>query len=85
MAVGDIFERLTWSAPGKTAIIGWKGAYGSGRFARLTYGQADAAANQVANALLAEGLRRQDPQVRAAPPARRRLIQPVRRPLIRRG
>lgn len=31
-------------------------ACGSERFARLTYAQADMAANQVANALLTEGL-----------------------------
>jgi acyl-CoA synthetase (AMP-forming)/AMP-acid ligase II len=56
MSVGDILERVTWSTPDKTALIGWKGAYGDARFARMTYRQADEAANQVAHALLAEGL-----------------------------
>lgn len=58
MSVGDILERVTWSAPDKPAIIGWDGAYGSPRFAQVTYAEADATANQVANALLAEGLQR---------------------------
>ncbi len=59
-SVGDLTERVTWSYPDKEAVIGAEGAYADPRFARLTYRQADAAANQVANALLARGLRRGD-------------------------
>ena len=58
LVVGDILERLTWSAPDKTALIGRPGAFGPPRFSRLTYRDADEAANQVAHALLAAGLRR---------------------------
>jgi acyl-CoA synthetase (AMP-forming)/AMP-acid ligase II len=60
MSVGDLLERVTWSRPDKVAIAGRPGAYGDARFAALTYRQADQAANQVANALLARGLRRGD-------------------------
>jgi len=56
MSVGDILERVTWSTPDKTAFVGWDGAYADARFARMTYREADEAANQVAHALLAEGL-----------------------------
>jgi len=49
---------VTWSYPDKEAVIGAEGAYAEPRFARVTYRQADRAANQVANALLARGLRR---------------------------
>lgn len=56
MAVGDLLERVTWATPDKTAFIGWDGAYGEERFARLSYAQADAAANQVAHALIDAGL-----------------------------
>lgn len=56
MSVGDILERVTWSTPDKTALVGWDGAYGDPRFARMTYREADEAANQVAHALLGEGL-----------------------------
>lgn len=59
-SVGDLTERVTWSYPDKEAIIGAEGAYADPRFARVTYRQADQAANQVANALLARGLRRGD-------------------------
>src|SRR3954452_11980917 len=55
-AVGDLLERLTWSRPDQEAIVGWAGAYGDPAFARVTYRQADEAANRVANALLAAGL-----------------------------
>jgi acyl-CoA synthetase (AMP-forming)/AMP-acid ligase II len=55
MAVGDILERVTWSRPHKTALVGWAGAFSDPRFERLTYAEADALANQVAHALLAEG------------------------------
>lgn len=56
MSVGDILERVTWSTPDKVALVGWEGAFADPRFGRLTYREADAAANQVAHALLAEGL-----------------------------
>ena len=57
MAVGDMLERVTWATPDKVAFVGWEGAYADPRFARMTYRQADEAANQVAHALLGEGLR----------------------------
>jgi acyl-CoA synthetase (AMP-forming)/AMP-acid ligase II len=60
MAVGDLLERVCWAAPDKEAIIGCEGAFGSPQFERLTYARADQAANRVANALRAEGLRRGD-------------------------
>jgi acyl-CoA synthetase (AMP-forming)/AMP-acid ligase II len=59
-AVGDLLERLTWSRPDQDAIVGWSGAYATPEFARVTYRQADEAANRVANALLAAGLERSD-------------------------
>src|SRR3954462_6510578 len=55
-AVGDLLERLTWSRPDQEAIVGWAGAYGLPASPRLSYRQADEAANRVANALLAAGL-----------------------------
>jgi acyl-CoA synthetase (AMP-forming)/AMP-acid ligase II len=55
-SVGDVLERLTWSYPDKEAIVGWPGAYGHEEHRRLTYRQADALANQVANGLLGNGL-----------------------------
>ncbi|MEU0463570.1 class I adenylate-forming enzyme family protein [Amycolatopsis sp. NPDC006131] len=58
MAVGDVLERLTWSRPDQIAITGRPGASGGERFSRLTYRQADEAANRVAHALRAQGLRR---------------------------
>jgi acyl-CoA synthetase (AMP-forming)/AMP-acid ligase II len=58
MALGDVFERVTWSHPDREAIVGWSGAYASPEYERLTYRQADERANQVAHALLATGLER---------------------------
>lgn len=55
-SVGDLLERVTWASPDKTALVGWSGAYADSRFERMTYREADRAANQVAHALLAEGL-----------------------------
>lgn len=55
-SVGDVFERLTWSYPGKTAITGRPGAYGEERFASVTYREADGITSQVAHALAARGL-----------------------------
>jgi acyl-CoA synthetase (AMP-forming)/AMP-acid ligase II len=56
VSIGDVLERMTWAQPDKVAIIGWPGAYADERFARLTYRQADEAANQVAHALAGAGL-----------------------------
>ncbi|WP_254849420.1 MULTISPECIES: AMP-binding protein [unclassified Pseudonocardia] len=55
-AVGDVFERLTWSYPDATAVTGRPGAYGEERFASVTYRQADEIACQVAHALAGRGL-----------------------------
>lgn len=55
-SVGDVFERLTWSYPDKTAIIGPDGAFADERFRAVTYRQADEIANQVAHALADAGL-----------------------------
>ena len=60
MVVGDIFERLVWSHPDREVLVAFDGACSDERFARVTYRQADAAANQVAHALLAAGLERGD-------------------------
>lgn len=54
-AVGDIWERQTWSTPGALALVGADGAFETHH--QLTYAEADALANQVAHALLAAGLR----------------------------
>ncbi|HVV23618.1 MAG TPA: AMP-binding protein [Pseudonocardiaceae bacterium] len=59
-SVGDLLERVTWSFPDKPAIVGRPGAYADERLRTLTYQQADELANQVANGLLARGLRRGD-------------------------
>src|ERR1700730_15715645 len=60
MSVGDLIERVTWSRPDKEAIVGRPGAYADEQMRALTYRQADQAANQVAHALLANGLERGD-------------------------
>ncbi|MCW3011366.1 MAG: AMP-binding protein [Solirubrobacterales bacterium] len=60
VSVGDIFERLTWSYPDKDAIVAWEGAFADPALERVTYAQADALANRIANALLAHGLGRGD-------------------------
>ena len=54
-SVGDVLERLTWSVPDKTAIVGRPGAFADERFRSLTYREADRVANQVADALRASG------------------------------
>jgi acyl-CoA synthetase (AMP-forming)/AMP-acid ligase II len=56
MVVGDLLERVTWATPDKVALVGWEGAYAEPRFERMTYREADQAANQVAHALFDEGL-----------------------------
>ncbi len=60
MILGGAPDRMTWSRPGKEAIVGWKGAYGDPAFAGLTCQQADEASNRVAHALPAAGPRRSD-------------------------
>jgi acyl-CoA synthetase (AMP-forming)/AMP-acid ligase II len=60
VSVGDILERVTWSYPDKEAIVGWQGAYAHPEHERLTYRAADELTNQVANGLLAKGLRHGD-------------------------
>ncbi|WP_433028794.1 AMP-binding protein [Actinomycetospora sp. CA-053990] len=55
-SVGDVFERMTWSHPEKTALTGRPGAYADERFRSVTYREADQVANQVAHALHAGGL-----------------------------
>lgn len=60
LAVGDMLERVTWSTPDHEAIIGRRGAFGDPEFERVTYREADVAANRVANALLSAGLQRSD-------------------------
>jgi acyl-CoA synthetase (AMP-forming)/AMP-acid ligase II len=60
VSVGDVFERLKYSFPNKEALVGWEGAYAHQDNARLTYLQADNKANQLANALLNQGLNKGD-------------------------
>ncbi|OZC41643.1 AMP-dependent synthetase [Rhodococcus sp. WWJCD1] len=59
-AVGDLLERVTWSTPDKTVIVGWDGAFAHPENERLTYRQANDSANRFANALLSKGLVRGD-------------------------
>jgi acyl-CoA synthetase (AMP-forming)/AMP-acid ligase II len=60
VSVGDVLERLTWSYPDKEAIVGWAGAFGHAEHERLTYREANDLVNQLANGLLARGLRHGD-------------------------
>jgi acyl-CoA synthetase (AMP-forming)/AMP-acid ligase II len=60
VAVGDILERMSFSDPGKVALIAAPDCVADPRYARLTYARANETANRVANALLAQGLRRGD-------------------------
>ena len=60
ICVSDLVERLTWSVPDATAIVGWPGAFGDPGFERLSFAGLDALTSQVANALLARGLGRGD-------------------------
>ncbi|HWG00720.1 MAG TPA: hypothetical protein VG164_02580, partial [Trebonia sp.] len=39
-SVGDVFERLTWSYPDKTALIGHPGSFADERYRRVSYRQA---------------------------------------------
>src|SRR6201995_2873845 len=59
-SVGDLFERVTWSFPGREALVGQDGAYGDEAFHRVSYAQADEFANQLANGLPARGLQHGD-------------------------
>ncbi|MGZ4506474.1 MAG: AMP-binding protein [Blastococcus sp.] len=58
--VGDVIERVTWSRPERVALTGWAGAFATPEFERLTYRQADAVVNRVAQGLIAAGLQRGD-------------------------
>lgn len=60
ISVGDVFERLCWSEPDKVALIAAPCAVRDAAFARVTYRQADEAANAIAHGLLAQGLQRGD-------------------------
>lgn len=53
VSVGDIIERMTWSAPDRIALICTADATVNPAYRRLTYAQANALINRVANALLA--------------------------------
>ncbi len=55
-SVGDLFERIAWSDPGREVIVAWEGAYESPENARLTAARADALANRYANAMRAAGI-----------------------------
>ena len=56
VSVGDIIERMTWNAPDKVALIATDDATVNPAFARVTYAQANALVNQVANGLLERNL-----------------------------
>lgn len=58
VSVGDILERVTWSTPDRPALAATPDAVADPRFASLTYAEADAAANQIAQGLMAKGLPR---------------------------
>ena len=53
VSVGDIIERVTWSTPDKVALVCTPDATVNPAYQRVTYGQANALINQVANGLLA--------------------------------
>ena len=60
VAVGDMWERITWSYPDKEALVAREGACAYPENHRLTYREADELANRCANAMLARGLERGD-------------------------
>ena len=60
VCAGDLFERNTWSRPDHEALVGCPGAFVDPAYERMTYRQADEAANRFANGLLARGLQRGD-------------------------
>ncbi|MEM7254603.1 MAG: AMP-binding protein [Pseudomonadota bacterium] len=55
-SVGDIIERFTWNEPDKVALVATPDAIVNPRYARVTYAEANTIINQVANALLNQGL-----------------------------
>lgn len=57
-SIGDVFERMTWSLPDKPALIAAPCAVRDPAYARLSYRQADEAANRIAHGLIAAGLGR---------------------------
>ena len=58
VSVGDVIERMTWNEPGKVAFIATPEATVDPAYARVTYSEANAVINRVANALLALNLPR---------------------------
>ncbi len=56
VSVGDVIERVTWSEPDKVALICTPDATIDPAYQRLTYAEADAIINRIANALLARDL-----------------------------
>lgn len=58
VSVGDVIERVTWSTPDKECIVATPDATADPKYARVTYAQANALINRVANGLLALGLPR---------------------------
>ncbi|MCW2867880.1 MAG: AMP-binding protein [Marmoricola sp.] len=56
VAVSDLVERLTWSTPDRAALVAWDGASSGRAFERVSYGELDRMANQVANGLISAGL-----------------------------
>jgi acyl-CoA synthetase (AMP-forming)/AMP-acid ligase II len=60
VCAGDLFERNVWSRPDHEALVGMPGAFVDPAYERMTYRQADEAANRFANGLLARGLGRGD-------------------------
>ncbi len=60
LALGDHLERMTWSKPNHEALISWEGTFVDKENERLTYKQCNDKANQFANALLEQGLKRGD-------------------------
>jgi acyl-CoA synthetase (AMP-forming)/AMP-acid ligase II len=60
VCVGDIIERVTWSTPEKTVFIATPDAIKDPQFASVTYAEANALINRIAQALLGEGLERAD-------------------------
>lgn len=58
VCVGDIIERVTWSTPDKKVFIATNDAIKDPQFTSVTYAQANALINRIAQALLKEGLKR---------------------------
>lgn len=56
VSVGDVIERMTWIEPDKTALVCTPDATVDPAYQRVTYRQANALVNRVANALLARDL-----------------------------